>query len=49
MALTADLGGIPVGEGCPVRVMAVLNVSPESFYLLEEGSEEMIRLRQALV
>jgi len=28
----ADLAGVAVGEGCPIRVMAVLNVSPESFY-----------------
>lgn len=30
--LTADLAGVRIGDGYPVRVMAVLNVSPESFY-----------------
>ena len=29
----AELAGIPLGQGCPVAVMGVLNVSPESFYL----------------
>lgn len=28
----AFLAGVPVGAGWPVRLMAVLNVSPESFY-----------------
>ncbi|MCD6324273.1 MAG: dihydropteroate synthase [Desulfurococcales archaeon] len=28
----ADLGGVKVGGGNPVRVMGVINVSPESFY-----------------
>lgn len=32
MATTSNLAGVPVGAGYPVRVMAVLNVSPESFY-----------------
>jgi dihydropteroate synthase len=30
--LSARLAGIPVGDTLPVRIMAVLNVSPESFY-----------------
>lgn len=30
--LSAQLAGIPVGDTLPVRIMAVLNVSPESFY-----------------
>jgi len=29
---TCELGGVAVGPGNPVRVMAVVNVSPESFY-----------------
>lgn len=29
---TAVLAGVPIGAGHPVRVMAVINVSPESFY-----------------
>ena len=28
----ADLAGVEVGDGCPVRVVGVVNVSPESFY-----------------
>lgn len=28
----ARLGGIPVGDGCPVRIMGIINVSPESFF-----------------
>jgi len=30
--VTAVLAGVPVGTGHPVRLMAVVNVSPESFY-----------------
>lgn len=30
--MAADLAGVKVGAGHPVRIMAVLNVSPESFY-----------------
>lgn len=26
------IAGVAVGDGCPVRIMAVLNASPESFY-----------------
>jgi dihydropteroate synthase len=32
MSATASLAGVEVGAGQPVRLMAVLNVSPESFY-----------------
>lgn len=32
MTCRAILGGVPLGEGLPVAVMGVLNVSPESFY-----------------
>ena len=31
-SLSARLAGVPVGDTVPVRLMAVLNVSPESFY-----------------
>ena len=31
-SLSAQLAGVPVGDTVPVRLMAVLNVSPESFY-----------------
>jgi hypothetical protein len=30
--LAADLGGLKVGDAYPVRVVGVVNVSPESFY-----------------
>ncbi len=32
MKRTARLGALQVGPGFPVRVMAAMNVSPESFY-----------------
>lgn len=32
LSLMADLAGMSIGDLAPVRVMAVLNVSPESFY-----------------
>jgi dihydropteroate synthase len=31
-AIAGILGGLAVGDGAPVRLMGVLNVSPESFY-----------------
>ena len=31
-SISAQLAGIPVGDTLPVRIMAILNVSPESFY-----------------
>lgn len=49
--LHSQLAGLDVGDGSPVRVMAVLNVSPESFY---QGSvhtqhEQIISRAQAMV
>jgi len=32
LKVRARLGGLEVGDGLPVRVMGVINVSPESFY-----------------
>jgi len=32
MPVKAALDSVEVGDGCPVRVMAAINVSPESFY-----------------
>jgi dihydropteroate synthase len=32
MSAIADLAGLKVGAGFPVRIMGVINVSPESFY-----------------
>ncbi|HEX6972607.1 MAG TPA: dihydropteroate synthase [Limnochordia bacterium] len=45
-ASSADLGGVRIGTRWPVRVMAAINVSPESFY---KGSviEDPGRLREA--
>jgi dihydropteroate synthase len=37
MSSTANIAGIKVGAGQPVRIMGVINVSPESFY---KGSVE---------
>src|SRR5215471_2688905 len=44
--LMANLAGLNVGDSAPVRVMAVLNVSPESFY---QGSvrTDLIRVAEA--
>jgi len=42
--LMADLAGLTVGDLAPVRVMAILNVSPESFY---QGSVQTERERLA--
>lgn len=40
----ASLGGVPVGDGRPVRIMAVINASPESFYgrSVASGPEEAV-------
>jgi len=32
MLSIANLNGVPVGHGHPVRIMGIINVSPESFY-----------------
>jgi dihydropteroate synthase len=32
MSVYADIDGLPVGDGSPVRVMGAVNLSPESFY-----------------
>jgi dihydropteroate synthase len=32
MSVCAKLGDVKIGDGCPVRIMGVINVSPESFY-----------------
>jgi dihydropteroate synthase len=50
MANRACLGGIAIGDGLPVRVAGVLNVSPESFYqgsvVLEE--DRLLRAGEAM-
>jgi dihydropteroate synthase len=32
MSVCAKLGDVKIGDKCPVRIMGVINVSPESFY-----------------
>src|SRR5215510_1859317 len=58
MANRANLGGIAIGDGLPVQVAGVLNVSPESFYqgsvVLEEdrlllAGEAMTRAGAAFI
>ena len=48
--LSAHLAGIPVGDTLPVRLMAVLNVSPESFYpdSVHTNREQIAETAQAL-
>ncbi len=49
MKRTANLGGVRVGPGYPVRVMSAINVSPESFYrgsVVRSEKELVGRVRQ---
>ena len=41
----AELGGVKVGDGCPVAIIGVLNLSPESFYSgsVVRGSAQALR------
>jgi len=41
----AELGGVKVGDGCPVAMIGVLNLSPESFYSgsVVRGSAQALR------
>ena len=47
----SQLAGLEVGDGVPVRVMAVLNVSPESFYQgsVQTQLERLVDIAQAMV
>src|SRR5689334_11960406 len=49
--LHSQLAGLNVGDGLPVLVMAVLNVSPESFYpgSVETQRERLGDIAQAMV
>ena len=49
--LLSQLAGLEVGDEVPVRVMAVLNVSPESFYQgsVHVGPERLIEVTRAMV
>src|SRR5262245_28998535 len=46
----ATLAGLSVGDAAPVRVMAVLNVSPESFYQgsVQNDREHLAATAQAM-
>lgn len=51
MTARALLGSLTVGEGLPVRLMAAINTSPESFYkgsVASTGKEIARRVRQAV-
>jgi dihydropteroate synthase len=47
----AELGGVVVGEGCEVAVMAAINLSPESFYggSVTIGRDRLLRAARAAV
>jgi len=47
----ADLGGVPLGDGLPVAVMGVINVSPESFHpgSAYHGDEAVLRAALGMV
>lgn len=42
------IGGVPVGDGYPVRIMAIMNVGPESFYKGSVFTDEKEIERHAL-
>ncbi len=50
-SLSTHLADIPVGDTLPVRIMAILNVSPESFYpsSVQTNREQIAETAQALV
>lgn len=50
-SISAQLAGIPVGDTLPVRIMAILNVSPESFYpdSVHTNLEQITETAHALV
>jgi dihydropteroate synthase len=47
----ADLGGVPLGDGWPVAVMGVINVSPESFHAgsVHRGDEAVLKAALGMV
>ena len=50
-SISAQLAGVPVGDTLPVRIMAILNVSPESFYpdSVHTNLEQITETAHALV
>ncbi|HVO23639.1 MAG TPA: dihydropteroate synthase [Candidatus Margulisiibacteriota bacterium] len=51
MRLHANLAGIDVGDGFPVRLVGAINISPESFYSgsVAQGRRGLQRLAQTMV
>jgi len=51
MGLLADLAGVKVGDSYPVRIVGVINVSPESFYKssVKTSSEEIVASALSIV
>ena len=51
MSLLADLAGVKVGDAYPVRIVGVMNVSPESFYKgsVKTSSEEIVAWALSMV
>ena len=51
MSLLADLAGVKVGDAYPVRIVGVINVSPESFYKgsVKTSSEEIVASALSMV
>ena len=49
--LRASLAGLEVGDGLPVRIMGVINVSPESFYKgsVRTGEREILETAEQMV
>ena len=49
--IRADLAGVKVGDGLPVAVMGVVNVSPESFHAgsVYQGEEAIVRAALGMV
>ncbi|MDJ0270797.1 MAG: dihydropteroate synthase [Aigarchaeota archaeon] len=49
--LRASLAGLGVGDGLPVRIMGVINVSPESFYKgsVRTGEREILETAERMV
>lgn len=41
--ITGFLGKLPVGDGFPVRIVGIINLSPESFYMSLAGAEEALK------
>src|SRR5512144_507401 len=47
MSVYANLAGLDVGDGYPVRIVGAINVSPESFYKGSVAADESTLRRRA--